>query len=224
MFLFCSLIHSVMVTLELSFCGPWSFTPIHSLTGSEGQLFASRPGGQWFVSQKCTHTYNGTGFSCLRCLLPGPRSDQSPASTSLGWFTRVCTDSRRDHTSHASLVPFCSLQVLLLLATQWLVRALFKLLGGGEPCGGYVVSLQYTVSLVQWVKYVLPPRGAAVCIPGMHPHLQWNWVLLLAMSRYKFLVGRDLQLCVMNVYCASLFLCFLFCWINHPNILLRFCW
>ncbi len=29
-----------------------------------------------------------------------------------------------------------------------------------------------------------PPRGAAVYVPGMHPHLQWNWVLLLAMSRY----------------------------------------
>jgi hypothetical protein len=26
--------------------------------------------------------------------------------------------------------------------------------------------------------------GAAVRIPGMHPHLQWNWALLLAMSRY----------------------------------------
>ncbi len=29
-----------------------------------------------------------------------------------------------------------------------------------------------------------PPMGAAVRIPWMHPHLLWNWVLLLAMSRY----------------------------------------
>jgi hypothetical protein len=28
------------------------------------------------------------------------------------------------------------------------------------------------------------PRGAVVHVPGMHPHLQWNWVLLLAMSPY----------------------------------------
>ncbi len=26
--------------------------------------------------------------------------------------------------------------------------------------------------------------GGQVCIPGMHPHLQWNWDLLLVMSRY----------------------------------------
>jgi hypothetical protein len=29
-----------------------------------------------------------------------------------------------------------------------------------------------------------PPRGAALCIPGMHSHLRWNQVLLLAMSHY----------------------------------------
>jgi hypothetical protein len=29
-----------------------------------------------------------------------------------------------------------------------------------------------------------PSGGTAVCIPEMHPHLQWNRVLLLAMSNY----------------------------------------
>ncbi len=82
-------------------------------------------------------------------------------------------------------VPYHSLQILLLLATQWLVKSpQSSCRGGGEPCGVPVASLQYTVSLVQWVKRLLPAQGAAVCIPGMHPHLQWNWVLLSAMSHY----------------------------------------
>jgi hypothetical protein len=42
---------------------PCSFTPILSLPGPEGQLFASRPGGQRFVSRGCTHTSSGTRFS-----------------------------------------------------------------------------------------------------------------------------------------------------------------
>jgi hypothetical protein len=42
----------------------FSFTPIHSLTGSVGQLFASRLWEKRFPSQKCTNTYNATGFSC----------------------------------------------------------------------------------------------------------------------------------------------------------------
>jgi hypothetical protein len=29
------------------------------------------------------------------------------------------------------------------------------------------------------------PRGTVVHVPGMHPHLQWNWILLLTMSRYR---------------------------------------
>jgi hypothetical protein len=27
-------------------------------------------------------------------------------------------------------------------------------------------------------------KGAAVRVPGMHPHLQWNQIILLAMPRY----------------------------------------
>ncbi len=54
-----------------------------------------------------------------------------------------------------SPVPFHSLQVLLLLATQWPVRAPVKLLGGAI-CGGPAFSHQYTVSLVQWVNRLLP--------------------------------------------------------------------
>jgi hypothetical protein len=54
---------------------------------------------------------------------------------------------------------------------------------GGEPCGDPVASLQYTVSLVQWVNHLLPAWGAG----GVHPHLQWNQVLQLAMFCYSFI-------------------------------------
>jgi hypothetical protein len=40
------------------------------------------------------------------------------------------------------------------------------------------------ISLVQWVNCLLPTWGEVVHIPGMHPHSQWNRVLLFAMSRY----------------------------------------
>ncbi len=43
---------------------------------------------------------------------------------------------------------------------------------------------RYTVSLVQWVNRLLPPREAAVRVTVMHPYLQWNRVLLSAMSGY----------------------------------------
>jgi hypothetical protein len=33
--------------------------------------------------------------------------------------------------------------------------------------------------------------GAVVLVPGMHPHLQWNWVLLLAMSLKYLQPGVD---------------------------------
>jgi hypothetical protein len=45
----------------------WSsciLTPLHSLTGPVGQPFASRLGGQRLASRWCTHTHNGTGFTC----------------------------------------------------------------------------------------------------------------------------------------------------------------
>jgi hypothetical protein len=41
-----------------------SFTIIHSLTSRGDQPFASCLGRQWFGSWGCSHTYNGTGFSC----------------------------------------------------------------------------------------------------------------------------------------------------------------
>jgi hypothetical protein len=45
----------------------------------------------------------------------------------------------------------------------------------------------YTSTQSHWSSgstVCFPLGGAAVRIPGMHPHLQWNQVLLLAMSRY----------------------------------------
>jgi hypothetical protein len=51
-------------------------------------------------------------------------------------------------------------------------------------CEGPAPSLRYTVSLVQWVNRLLPPREAAVCVTVMHPYLQWNRVLLSAISGY----------------------------------------
>ncbi len=41
-----------------------------------------------------------------------------------------------------------------------------------------------TVSLVQWLNRLLPAQGGSGCVLGLHPHLQWNHVLLLAMSCY----------------------------------------
>ncbi len=138
---------------------PCSFTLIHSHTGTVGQLFASRPGGQWFASQGCTHTYNGIGFSCKRCLatlvtpmwfdhwLCCPSVGNHKAShrrcekpTALSpfseHFTRLRADdvqSQHDNQSQhhmPSPFPFCYLQVILPLAIQWPVRAPVKLLGG----------------------------------------------------------------------------------------------
>jgi hypothetical protein len=77
-----------------------------------------------------------------------------------------------------SPVPFHSLQVLLLLATQWPLEPWSRC--WGEPCGGLAASLQYTISTVCFLS-----RGSVVRIPGMHPHLQWNRILLLAMSPYS---------------------------------------
>jgi hypothetical protein len=36
-----------------------------------------------------------------------------------------------------------------------------------------------------WSTVCFPPMGAAFCIPGMHPRLQWNRRLLLTMSRNR---------------------------------------
>jgi hypothetical protein len=45
--------------------------------------------------------------------------------------------------------------------SQWVNRLL-----GGEPCGSPAISLQITVSLVQWVNRVLPNTGGSGSRPG----------------------------------------------------------
>ncbi len=44
---------------------PWNFIPLYSFTGPVGQLFAFWLQGQWFASQGCIHTHNGTRFLLL---------------------------------------------------------------------------------------------------------------------------------------------------------------
>ncbi len=43
--------------------------------------------------------------------------------------------------------------------------------GGREPCGGPAVTIPYTVSLVQWIKRLLPDIGGSGCAPGVQPTL-----------------------------------------------------
>ncbi len=88
--------------------------------------------------------------------------------------------------SHAFLRSILLLAtLLLLLATQWPVKSPGQVAGGGSP----VEALQlHSNTQSHWSSgstISLPPMGAAICIPGMYPHLQWNWVLLLAMSCYS---------------------------------------
>ncbi len=46
--------------------------------------------------------------------------------------------------------------------------------GGGGANEAPAFSHQYTDSLVQWATVCFPPSGAAVRLPGMHPHF-WDW-------------------------------------------------
>jgi hypothetical protein len=57
-----------------------------------------------------------------------------------------------------SLIPFHSLQVVLLLEvhSDWSNPPVKFRGGGGKPCGGPAVSLQCTVPLVNWVNRLLP--------------------------------------------------------------------
>ncbi len=104
-----------------------------------------------------------------------------------GHFTRLHANNvNSDVITHRklSLVSFCSLQVHLLPTAQWLVRAPVTLLegGGGSP----VEVLQFhSNTQYHWSSGSTICLGAVVRIPGMHPHLLWNCVLLLEMSRYK---------------------------------------
>ncbi len=93
-----------------------------------------------------------------------------------------------------SPVPFRFLQVLLLLATQWPVKSNSQFAWkGGSP----VEALQlHSNTQSHWSNgstVCSLPRGAAVRIPGTHPHLQWNQVLLLVMSCYNIRLKRPMS-------------------------------
>ncbi len=149
-----------------------------------GQLFDSRLGGQLFASWGCTH--NGTGFLLLvlSCYIGDPDM--------LGHWPRprLRVDNRKLHEasrrnvksqlwSHMpSPVPFHSLQVLLLLATQWPFKAPLELLGGGKPCGGPAISLQYTVG------QLFASRLQGQWFPAWGCTHNWTGFLLLALSHY----------------------------------------
>ncbi len=77
-------------------------------------------------------------------------------------------------SSVLDIVNVCEMMIYLSRFLNWHIY----------DCGGPAASFQYTVSLVQWVNRSLPAQGAAVPVPGMHPHLQWNRALLLAMPHY----------------------------------------
>jgi hypothetical protein len=77
----------------------------------------------------------------------------------------------------------------------------------------------YTVSLVQWINCLLPAEKGSGSGPGMHPHLQWNEVLLLAMSHYTIFIytyicsglqtklnGSELQLILQRFFFGRLLL------------------
>jgi hypothetical protein len=90
-----------------------------------------------------------------------------------------------------SPVSFHSLRGLLLLATQWPVRAPFKLVGGGG-WGSHVEVLQFhSTTQSHWsnrINRMLPIKGSAVCVPGMHPHSQWSRFLVVTLSRYNLII------------------------------------
>ncbi len=95
--------------------------------------------------------------------------------------------------------PSCPSSILSLQATDYCDLLLGSskarsLYWGGGGCGTILHSHTNTQS--HWSRestVFFPPRvaavralgGAAVRALGVHPHLQWNWVLLFAMSRYS---------------------------------------
>jgi hypothetical protein len=97
------------------------------------------------------------------------RLHSSSVGTPLGF---VLTMWRADSIAHhmPSPVPFHSLQALLLLATQWPVRAPVKLLGGSP-----VEALQFhSNTQSHWSlgsTLCFPSRGSVVRILGMHKHI-----------------------------------------------------
>ncbi len=96
---------------------------------------------------------------------------------------------------------------------------------GGEPCGGPAATAQYTVSLVQWVNRLLPAKGQCFPTPGCN--LQWNWVLLLAMSHYMpfFQEKRQLNGSAPDYGAAvlDLYLKFFKFWGGLPPMMAQYC-
>ncbi len=120
------------------------------------------------------------GFSCLQCLATVVTLTWLITGLALGSVPTMGKASW-DHTL-PSRVPFHSLQVLLLLATQGLVRAPVKLLGGSP-----VEALQFHCIHTQFHWSSGPP----VCFPSWETRVQSPGgylceigILLLALSHY----------------------------------------
>ncbi len=173
----------------------------HSNTQSQrssGQPFASRLGGQRFTYRGCTNSQWDTGFLLLVLshYIGDPEMiDHWPCARSPRWQWDASLGRRTDNVKSwcdhtlPSPVPFRSFQVLLL-ATRWLVRAPGQV-AGGENCGDPAISLQNTVSLVQWVKRLLLSRGS-----GDAQTHNGTGFLLLALSRFNIhLLGRITPYC-----------------------------
>jgi hypothetical protein len=126
-----------------------------SLTGPVGQTFASLLGGALHVKGMHPHLQWNLVLMLVMSCFSDPDMIGSLASSPFcrcyirllankvksWWFCCPSVGNSRGFTptmwkaaviSHhmSSPVPFCSLQILLLLATQWPVRALVKLLNG----------------------------------------------------------------------------------------------
>ncbi len=134
----------------------------------------------------------------MSCYIGHPDMIQSLASPPFsGCFTRLCADYvkslrlhrppmdaslgfaptmwRADLIAHhmPSPVPFHSLQALFLLATQWLVRALVKLLGG-SPVGALQFHSKKQSHWSSGSIVCFPTQGAAVRALGVHLNFR-NW-------------------------------------------------
>jgi hypothetical protein len=149
---------------------------------SSGLSVCFPPWGQRFTPWGCNPHFV-TRITCEHCpatlvtlmwLITGLALGSAPT---MGNFTILRTkDVQSQLWLHiAFFVPFHSLQVLLLLATQWPVRAPVKLLGG-RP----VKSLQfYYNTQSHWSSgstICSPSRVSPVRIPEMYPLSQWNRV------------------------------------------------
>jgi hypothetical protein len=139
---------------------PCNFTAIHSLTGPVGQPFASCLGGQRFASWG-GKTHNGTRFLqlVLSRYIGDPDVIRTVASPPFsGCFTRLCANQcEKPVASHIACLPqFHSTPCRSSSSLQH--SDLLEPWSGcwGEPCRCPAISLQYTVSLVQWVNCLLP--------------------------------------------------------------------